>query len=341
MTIELPVLRLGAAGFSAPQRQELREALPRIAPGALVWELEDLAAADAWWINGVRAELRQDTLLQVPAADAAETTLQLQLPDIDRPFAFALPLGCPDLTPMYTFDSASPASMTAVLEKFELGLAPVLAQFCLASHIVEHEAALGGGIFDVRLDGRLLAVVNLRGEVGVLAGVGLADFENAEWSRRSSPRIPEDMAPTSMSQLMWHYSLRTQRAILPRHYRTGPLYFRRPPRLPSRLLTDSHLLLMRELAGAPATFEALQQRCGLPPDQLARDLAALYFVGAITSNPKRATPAQASRRRSDADSASAPNSGLPSGVDSVLPADPPRGSASASDLTAPAPMGPQ
>ena len=341
MSIELPVLRLGAAGFSAVQRQDLRAALPHVAPSALVWELEDLPAADAWWINGVRAELRQETLLQVPAADPAETALQFQLPDIDRPFAFALPLGCPDLTPMYTFDIESPASMTAVLEKFELGLAPVLAQFCLASHIVEHEAALGGGIFDVRLDGRLLAVVNLRGEVGVLPGVGPDDFENAEWLRRSSPRLPEDMAPTSMSQLMWHYSLRTQRAILPRHYRTGPLYFRRPPRLPSRLLRDSHLLLMRELAAAPATFEVLQQRCGLTAVQLARDLAALYFVGAITSNPKRATPIPASRKPSEAEAGGASNSGLPSDVDSVLPADPARVGAGPSDLTAPAPMGPQ
>ncbi|MDB5872261.1 MAG: hypothetical protein JWQ07_1703 [Ramlibacter sp.] len=341
MTIELPVLRLGLAGFSAAQQEELGAALSGLAPGEMVWELDKLPDADAWWINGARSKLLLNTTVRVSSAVPTERALQLHLPDIDRPVAFSLPLACPDLKPAYSFDPTSPESMTAVLEKFESWLSPLAAQFCLASHIVEHETALGSGVFDVRLDGRLLAVVNMHGPVGVLPGVGPADFENAEWRRCPAAQIPEDLVPTSMSQLMWQYSLRTQRDLLPRHYRTGPLYFRRPPRLPSRMLRDSHLLLLRELAAGPASFEALQQSTGLRPLQLARDLAALYFVGAITSNPKRAAPSNALRRHEDTESAQGPHSSLPSGLDSVLPGDAPRSAPIPSDLTAPAPMGPR
>jgi hypothetical protein len=211
---------------------------------------------------------------------------------------------------------------------------------CLASHIVEHQAALGPGFFDVRLGRRLLAVVNMHGDVGVLPGTGADEFENADWRRCTSARIPEVLARVSMSQLMWQYSVRTERDLLPPHYRTGLLYFRRPPRLPNRAVRDSHLLIMRELAAAPASFQALQQATGLHPARLARDLAALYFVGTITSNPRRAAPYQAPRQGEAADvESSPPSSGLPSGLDSVPPAGgramPP------SDLTAPAPMAPR
>lgn len=339
MTVELPVLRLGLTGFSAAQQEQLAAALSSVAPGTMVWEIEKLTDADAWWVNGSRAKLLPGDTVRVSAAVPSERALQLHLPDIDRPVAFSLPLGCAELVPAYTFDIADPSSMSAVLEKFEAWLSPLTAQFCLASHIVEHETALGSGVFDVRLDGRLLAVVNLHGDIGVLPGVGPAEFENAEWRRCPGSQIPEDLVRTSMSQLMWQYSVRTPRDLLPRHYRTGLLYFRRPPRLSHRLLRDSHLLLMRELAVAPASFEALLQRSGLRPLQLARDLASLYFVGAITSNPKRAAPNQVLRRPDEVESSLGSHSSLPSGLDSVPLRDTERTSQAPVDLTAPAPMG--
>jgi hypothetical protein len=127
---------------------------------------------------------------------------------------------------------------------------------------------------------------------------------------------------------MWQYTDRTQRDVLPKHYRNGLLYYRRPPHLPQRLLRNSHLLIMRELMLAPATFEQLQQRCGMGERRLARELASLYFVGSITSNPKRATRVPA--RPSGAES-------LDSLVPSVLP---PSRRPQAVDLTAPAPLRP-
>ncbi|MDP3760199.1 MAG: hypothetical protein Q8R01_06755 [Ramlibacter sp.] len=334
MTIEHPVLRLGLAGFSAREQDEIRAAVPAVAPG-VPWVLAELGDADAWWVNGSRLRMLDEATVKVAAAEATARSLRLRLPDIDRPVAFTLPLSCEGLPPAYTLDVASGDSMAAVLGKFEDWLSPLTAQLCLASHIVEHQAALGSGIFEVRLDGRLLAVVDMHGEAGVLPGTGPADFEDAEWRRRASRHVPEDLAHASMSQLMWQYSVRTQRDLLPRHYRTGLLYFRRPPRLPNRLLRDSHLLLMRELAGGPASFQALQRATGLHPARLAQDLAALYFVGTITSNPKRA-PLYQLPRADHVDLATA-HSSLPSGLDSGLPREDGR-AASRSDLTAPAPL---
>jgi hypothetical protein len=206
-------------------------------------------------------------------------------------------------------------------------------QFCLGSLIAEHQAALGSGVFDVCASGRLLAVVDMHGDVGVLPGAIPADFEDAVWTRRGSPGMPGNLKSVSMSQLMWQYSTRTQSDLLPRHYRTDLLYFRRAPRLPQRMLEDSHLLLIRELARGPVAFDALQRRTGIAAMQLARHLAALYFVGSITSNPKRAGPGHAPRA---GEYDSLPNSGVPGRLDAVPPLPRP-----AVDLTAPAWLGPR
>jgi hypothetical protein len=338
MTIELPVLRLGLAGFSAEQRELVIASLPAVAPGTQAWMVGELDDADTWWVNGEAVQRVDESTVKVAAGHPSAHSLRLRLPEIDRPVAFTLPLACEGLRPAYSLDIRSPATMSAVLEKFEGWLSPLTAQLCLASHIVEHHAALRAGVFEVRLDGRQLAWVDMHGEVGVLPGACAADFEDADWRRCGSAKMPEDLARATMSQLMWQYSVRTQRDLLPRHYRTGLLYFRRPPRVPNRLLRDSHLLLMRELAAGPASFQSLQQATGMHPGRLAHGLAALYFVGSITANPKRAAPYQAPRRMEPGEVGSI-NSGLPSNLEGAFAGDEPPADQLLHDLTAPAPMG--
>jgi hypothetical protein len=342
MTLELPVFRLGLAGFSARQEAELTAVLASGAPGAMVWEPAHMADCDAWWVNGAKVQWLGNETVMVSAGHPAGRSLQLHLPEVERPVAYSMPLACVEFQPVCCFQAASRCSMDAVLGKFEAWLSPLAAQFCLASHIVEHETALGSGTFHVRLNGVLLAVVNIPGEIAVLPSAGPADFEEAVWSRQPPGiEVPENFMRTTVSQLMWQYAVRTQRDVLPRHYRTGVLYYRRPPRVPQREILDSHLLLMRELACAPATFEVLQQRSGLDPDQLARDLAALYFVGSITSNPKRAAVNQRSRRGNETESLHGPHSSLPSALDSILPVGAVRKARIYRDLTAPAALGPR
>lgn len=333
MTLELPLLRLGLAGFTAEQQQAIGAVLAKGCDEATIWEVGQMDGADAWWLNGARTQLLGADQIRVASGVAGGRSIQINVADVDRPLGFARPLPM-GLRPLCSFDLASASSARAVLRQFETWLAPVTAQFCLAAHIVEHQSALGVGLFELCLGAQVLAVVDMQGEVAVRSTLGFADFEGTWWRRSTSAPVPEHFARTSLAQLMWQYTVRTQRDVLPRHYRTGLLYFRRAPRLPQRLIKDSHLLIMRELMLAPATFEELQQRCGFAEPRLARELASLYFVGSITSNPKRA--ARLTSRSSGADSGP-PQSHLDSIVPSELP--PPRRVRGA-DLTVPAPLRP-
>lgn len=289
MAIELPVLRLGLAGFSAQQKADLEAMLQRSTPGRNVWQIGNFSEADAWWLNGARTT-RGETTIRVTPAIPTERSLQLDMQAVDRPIGFSVPLTFAPFQPGYTFDPASLSSVNQVLEKFESWLQPVAAQFSLAGRVIEHESVLGSGVYRVMLNDRLLAVVNMQGEIGVFPSAGPADFDDAVWMRQPAPtRIPESFVRTSLSELMWQYAIRTTRDVLPSRYRTKMLYFRRAPHLPQRLLTDSHLLLIRELATGTGTFADLQQRTGMGAGPLARILAALYLVGTITSNPKRAS----------------------------------------------------
>lgn len=338
MSIEYPTLRLGLAGFSSAQRDELSAGVYLASSGS--WEIGDFASADAWWLNGARSQLLPDNIVQVVAGEAGSRSLHLALQDVDRPLAFAQPVEVRSLEPLCTFQVDCVRSMAAVLEKFDAWLAPAVAQFCLASSILEQESVLGPGIHHVIANGKLIAVVNLRGETGVLPTAGPVDFEDAMWQRLSSlsGAIPEHFVRCSLSYLMWQYALRTGRDVLPKRYRTSPIYFRRPPRLPHRLLTDSHLLLLRELSESCGSFSGLQQRTGIGPVPLARDLGALYLVGAITADPRRAAePPQ--QGAGESDSGHSQQHSIPSGIcaqgaSAELRALPRR------DVTVPAPMGP-
>ncbi|KQT08903.1 hypothetical protein [Ramlibacter sp. Leaf400] len=338
MSFELPLLRIGMAGFSLEQQEMLGRVLPHASPGGLTWEFSKFGEADALWLYGGRTQILSATTLRIASGVPAGRSVQINMPDVDRPMVFARPLPR-NLQPELAFDLEDPESVGAVLGRLETWLRPTIAQFCLASQVLEQESALGSGVYHVTaLNGTLIAVVDLRGDAAVLPTASPMDFVDAMWTARPrDAKLPDQFTHTSLSQLMWHYALRTVRDVLPRRYRTEMLYFRRPPRLPQRLLRDSHLLLLRELSMAPGTFAELQQRTGLVGVQLAQDLAALYLVGAITSNPKRAS--QASLRRAEGS-----DSSLYSQQPSQLPASgvrDSRGSASRlqpHDFTAPAPL---
>lgn len=344
MSFELPVLRLGLAGFSAEEQRGIEALLPRLGPAQVAWAASPFGDADAWWVHGGRVQPLPDGTLRIAPGQPHVRALQLSLPEVDRPVAFSLPLAAP-LDATYTFDPRQQPSMAAVLQRFSAWLHPVVAQFCLAAAILKHEAALGTGSFQVQADGKLIALVDLQGAIGVAPTAGPAQFEDALWQRLPGhvEHLPESFLRTDLSQIMWQYAMRTRRDVLPARYRKGALFFRRPPRLAQRVLKDSHLLLLRELAAAPGSFDELQQRTGLGAEQLARELQALYLVGSITSNPKRAA-AGAMRRGEGPDSLlSCPPTLPPSsfnGAQDALPTRHPK-QAGRADMTAPAPLWPR
>jgi hypothetical protein len=339
MTTETHIFRLGLGGFSAEEQDRLSAGLEKASAGN--WEFGKFADSDAWVLNGARVRILADSTIRVASGVPTGRSLHLNLADVDRPLGFTLPLSPRNFDPMYTFDPDSPRSMGAMLQSFEGWLRPMIAQFSLASWIIEQHSAFDPGTHHVTSNGKLIAVVDMRGEIGVLPTATADDFEYAVWHALPAlDGIPEQFARTSLSRLMWQYAVRTTRDILPPRYRTAQLYFRRPPRLSQRMLTDSHLLLVRELAFAPDTFVGLQQRTGIGAAALARDLAALYFVGAITSDPRRAARLSPMRRSGEAQpSIPSQQSMMPSAFEADAARPGQRTPPAYSDLTAPVPVG--
>jgi hypothetical protein len=336
MAIEVPALRLGLAGYTEAQHKAAGDIARAAGTPRATWELSPFAEGDGWWLEGSRTVLMANQHLRVQPGVPSARSVQIALADVDRPVAFSLPLNAPGFEPAITFDLLDRAASVAVLHQFSGWLQTMLSQFALASSIAQHQPTLGSGSWEVLRGSDLLAVVDLKLGAGVRPGSTPGDFDGASWCIRDhgAVLVPPSFPRVSVSQLMWQYAQRTERDLLPPHYRAQPLYFRRPPRLPQRQLKDAHLLLMRELVAQPGMgFEQLQQSTGLADKPLARCLSALYVVGSITANHKRATGVG----RDSKDSVPSVQSVFTSMIDpNSRPPDLPR--RSVSDMTAPAPL---
>jgi hypothetical protein len=340
MTIEVPALRLGLAGFAEVQQRAAADVAAAASGARARWELGSFADADAWWLEGSRTVLMPNEHLRVQPAVPSGRSVQLALSDVDRPVAFTTPVAAPGFRPAVTFNLGDKAAAGAVLQKFGDWLSTMLSQFALASSITDSQPSIASGSWEVLRGSDLLAVVDLKLGAGVVPGATPADFEGASWCIRDHGAvvIPPTYPRASVSQLMWQYAQRSERDLLPAHYRVQPLYFRRPPRLPQRQMKDAHLLLMRELVAHPGSdFATLQQATGMGDPALARVLSALYVVGSITSNPKRAMGA-ANLGIVTRDSIAGEQSLYVSVLDTT-PRAPERPKRTALDMTAPAPLG--
>lgn len=339
MTIELPVLRLGLAGFTAEQQQHVERVLQSVPGAPAPWSLHPFAEADAWWICGERSSLQAGDILRIRPAVPSARAMQLHLAEVGRPVAFTLPAGAGDFAGKRTFELRDEQQARAVLHEFGVALQPLVAQFGLARSLVDQYMELGPGSFDVVHDGELAAVVDMRGPVGLSPDLGPADYAEAMWCRRTlAEPMPGHFIDTTVSELMWNYAQRTERDLLPAHYRTSLLFFRRSPRLAQRVLKDAHLLLLRELVSFPGTYEQLSQRTGLAGDALSRALAALYYVGSITSSASRAWTGGTPRRKDPGSDSQLPLSSVfPSALHADA-GDPGQRPLPNQDLTAPAPL---
>jgi DNA-binding transcriptional ArsR family regulator len=285
--VEQPVLWLGTAGFPAAQQQRLSAVLADQPAGWPIWRMSRFADADAWCIDGAHMRVLRDGTVKIAGSPGSDRGVQLNLDEVDRPVAFAKPLLQPDFEPMYTFDLGSDSSVRGVLQQFEGWLRPLRAQFALGAEMIERESSLKAGVYHVSHKSTLLAVIDLNEwRAGISPTARPVDFDDSAWEKRpdAASAPPERFVRCSLTQLMWTYAQRTRRDVLPARYRAGMIYFRRSPRVALRLLQDSHLLLLRELASAPGSFDSLQQRTGLSPARLSRHLASLYFAGSITSS---------------------------------------------------------
>lgn len=286
---DCPVLRLGLAGFGPDEEDSIRAVLRAPAPG-LVWQVAPLADADAWCVNGARAQLLGDGTVRIAPGLPSSRSIRMDPQAVDCPVVFAHLPAVPGFRPQFVFDPGQPATIAAMLRWLEGRLRPLVVQFHVAGHIVAAGLDLRACSWHMTLAGRLCAVVNQRSGIGVWALADPAALPGAHWSRRpeSANAIPAHFVRTDFSHLIWQYAMRTARDCLPTHYRTRSLYLRRAPRLTARTLDDTSLLLVRELGHAAGSLAELRERTGLPESVLARHLGALYLVGAVTADPRRA-----------------------------------------------------
>jgi hypothetical protein len=289
-TAELPVLRLGLAGFSREEEAQLCVELAwRATEKQMVWQVGSLRDADAWCVNGSRLRRLPDGTWRIVPAHPSEHVVRINPEEVDWPVAFSMPAGPPDFDPAYRFELDSPDSIQAMLDQLEGWLRPVMIQFSLAAHIVHENVDLNSGVYHVTVHGKLYAVVSRRSGIGVWPIANPVHLAQAVWSRRpeAADAVPASFVRAPLAEAMWQYATRTTRDCLPAHYRRKRLFLLRPPPVPSALLSDRCLLLVRELTRGPGTFGELALRTGTAGADLARQIAALYVVGSVTANPKR------------------------------------------------------
>ena len=290
MLLERPIYWLGLAGLSPPQRALLTAYLPP-EPGSLpAWRVAKFSEADAWCVSGVSAELTEEGSLRVPDSRRGQPDITIDFRKIDRPIAFTKPLTWDELEPLDQFDPASERAVHMVLKKFETALQPLRAQFSLGAMIYRSLPKLLPTAYHLAHGPTLLAVVDfaLR-HVHYLPELSPFQVEQAVWLPR--PRMDAGANPAtatfaqaSLSEVMWQFAQRSAADVLAEQFLTGAIRLRHPPRVPRHLLKESQQTLLRALATRPTSLsDLLQQNASFNRAQLGRDLAALYFDGAIAS----------------------------------------------------------
>ncbi|MDB5893622.1 MAG: hypothetical protein JWQ88_1153, partial [Rhodoferax sp.] len=291
MLLERPIFWLGLAGLSPPERALLTAYLPPD-PGSLpAWRVAKFSEADAWCISGTAAELTEEGILTVPDSRRAEPDIAIDFRKLDRPLAFTKPVRWDELAPLDQFDPASERAVQMVLKKFETSLRSLRAQFSLGAFIRRSMPDLRPLSYHVVHRTTLLAVVDLGLQhVHFLPDVSPLQLEGAVWLARQ----PSDggagpaaahFAQASLSEIMWHFAQRSAADVLPEQFTTGAIRLRHSPRVPQSLLKESQAKLLRILAGkATSLNDLLAQNPNFNRGQLGRDLAALYFDGAIAAS---------------------------------------------------------
>lgn len=284
---EQPVLWLGMVGFAPAQRKSIEAAVAR-ASGPAHWRVCPFGDADGWWVNGAKCSITEGGRLRVAPGLPTEHTLRLELPEVDRPLAFAEPVAPPNLEALCVFDPASEPGIHAALARFEKWLQPVRVRFALGAMLLARDTDERRGTYHLSHRSTLLAVVDFQqGMAAIAPKAQPPDLWEATWERRPSAAglSPHGFKSSTITELAWGYVRRTDRDMLPPRYRTEKIFYRHVPRVPMRQLRDSQLMLLRELSAEPGTLQSLLQRTSLPVPQLAHDLACLYYAGSVTTSP--------------------------------------------------------
>jgi DNA-binding transcriptional ArsR family regulator len=290
-----PMMRMGLVGFQ-PKDDDYLCKLLKTRSVSLQWERWPFVEADALWINGAKAEPAKDGLVRVPSPDPLRPDTLLDLRELERPMAFAGPIGNRKLQAPVVFDPHNAASVDQVLRVYEGILRPLALQLTLGRCLADRLDKLASPTYHLMLRGSMVGVVNIGGSVGISAGLLPAELASAEWASRPSAAgaFPDNFLRTNFGELMWQFTMRTPTELLPDKYRQFPIYFRHVPVVSQRLVKDTHLSIVAELTRGPQTASQLQDNIGVSERAMVQALTALYMAGSITTDPRRAAPASRS-----------------------------------------------
>ena len=290
----VPRMRMGLVGF-ADEKQLLNLLMSR--NRNLQWERWPFIDADALWINGAHAQPLRGNLVRIPSVDPAKPATVLNLKEIDRPTAFTLPFANGYFTPPLAFDPHKVDQVADVLNVFEAALLDTAAELTLASEIAARRHGLAAPSYHLMVRGRLLAIFNASGEIGLAPQLAPHELEEAEWAGRPAAggQIPGQFRRTTIAQVMWNHVMRSADDLLPSRYREGTIHWRRMPAVPPRWIREEHMMLIAVLSTGPQTVASLSDTTGLSPAAVSQGLAALYFGGSLTTDPRKAGPTRVAR----------------------------------------------
>ena len=282
-----PRLRMGLMGFPG---EEYLVALLRTRSALLKWEVSRIEDADALWVNGENVSMVNHDIVRVKG-NGSQPEVLLDLKHLARPTAFTTPIADERIRPPVTFDSRSAPSVDKVLRRAETVLQPLVMQLALAAQMADRLSELTSETYHVVRGGKLVAVVNVGGAIGIDLALTPLHIEESTWKGlpAAAGEIPSSFFTTTFSEVLWVYVSRVETDLLPRRYRTARLYFRAIPRVSQRHITNTHYQILSELASEPQNFKRLQHAIGLGKDVLANALSVLYYAGSITTDPARAT----------------------------------------------------
>ena len=292
----VPKMRMGLVGFA--DEKQLRNLLATRNRN-LHWERWPFIEADALWINGAHAQPQRGNMVRIPSVDPAKPATVLNLKEIDRPTAFTLPFGNGYFTPPLAFDPHKVDQVADVLNVFEAALLDTAADLTLASEIAARRHELASPSYHLLVRGRMLAIFNASGEIGMAPQLAPHELEQADWAGRPAAggEIPSHFRRTTIAQVMWNYVMRNVDDLLPSRYREGTIYWRRMPAVPPRSIREEHMMLISVLSTGPQTVASLADATGLSQAVVSQGLAALYFGGSLTTDPRKAGPTRAARAR--------------------------------------------
>lgn len=292
-----PALRLAVLGFAG--EHDMLDLL-HARHGVLPWEAADPADADAFWICGAATQVQEGGMVRVQGG-SWRGDMMLDLGALDRPAFFTLPLRDAQLKPALMFDPRLPASVNQAFGQLEERLHPLALQLSLAHEIALRLPELGAPAYQLVRRGEVLASVVLGGAAAVDRRLAPPELARAEWKIvADAPQgAPPQFLRTTFAELLWIYVDRVDADLLPRRYREQTVYFRAVPRIAPRLMKDTHYAILSELGAEPQAFQQLQLNVGLRSRVLAQALSALYYAGAVTTSPERASKTGAPRREGD------------------------------------------